>query len=287
MAWGDNVFSGFRIPLGGLAGNRYLDGIERRGWLDLWRAPVLDAVEEGGIEARWFGPIQATIVAGLPHAPLLNLILGAAEQGAVGDGHLEAAIEWVESHGVACRIPVASDGPEAGAAEDLLNRRGYQRTERLVRFVRDTSPPRFSEPSGIEVDEVPEFMEGFNEYLADGFGLDATASAFFDCLPERESWRSYVAIGDRGRGIGVATMMVDFRVAMLGFTATNASERGKGGHLALLARSIRDAAATGCQVIFTDAEEPIADPRGAPAAVRNLRRAGFRESAVRPIWRPS
>lgn len=286
MAWGDNVFSGFQAPLSGLAGNRYLDGVERRGWLDLWRAPVLDAVEEGGIEARWFGPIQATIVAGLPQAPLLNLVLGAAVRGAVRDGHLEAAIEWVESHEVDCRIPVATDGPEAGAAEDFLNRRGYRRTERLVRFVRDTSPPRFAHPAGIEVDEVPEFMEGFSEYLAEGFDLDSIAGAFFDCLPERDSWRTYVAIGDHGYGIGAATMMVDFGVTMLGFTATNAPERGKGGHLALLARSIRDAAAAGCQVIFTDAEEPFHEAPGESPAARNLTRAGFRESVARPIWRP-
>jgi GNAT superfamily N-acetyltransferase len=287
VAWGDNVFSGFCAPLSGLARNRHLEGVERRGWLDLWRAPVLDAVEEGGIEARWFGPIQATIVAGLPDTPLLNLILGAAEQGAVKDGHLEAAVEWAESHGVDCRIPVATEGPEAGAAEDLLNRRGYRRTERLVRFVRDASPPRFFEPAGIEVDEVPEFMEGFSDYLADGFGLNLIAGTFFDCLPERERWRSYVAIGEHGFGIGAATMMVDFGIAMLGFTATNPSERGKGGHLALLARSIRDAAAARCQMIFTDAEEQLGDPPGHSAAARNLVRAGFREATVRPIWRPS
>jgi GNAT superfamily N-acetyltransferase len=287
VAWGDNGFSGFQAPLSGLAGNRYLEGVERRGWLDLWRAPVLDAVEEGGIEARWFGPIQATIVAGLPEAPLLNLILGAAEHGAVKEGHLEAAIEWAESHGVDCRIPVSTDGPEAGAAEDFLNRRGYRRTERLVRFVRDTSPPHFTEPPGIEVDEVPEFMEGFSEYLAEGFGLDLIAGAFFDCLPERERWRSYVAIGDRGYGIGAATMMVDCGVAMLGFVATNAPERGKGGHTALLRRCIRDAAAAGCRIIFTDAEEPIGDAPGTSPAARNLARAGFRESTARPIWRPA
>jgi GNAT superfamily N-acetyltransferase len=287
VAWGDNVFSGFHAPLSGLAGNRYLEGVERRGWLDLWRAPVLDAVEEGGIEARWFGPIQATIVAGLPEAPLLNLILGAAENGAVKDGHLEAVIEWAESHGIDCRIPVATDAPEAGAAEDFLNRRGYRRSQRLVRFVRDASPPRFPDPPGIEVDEVPEFTEGFSEYLSEGFGLALVAGAFFDCLPERDRWRSYVAIGEHGYGIGAATMMVDFGVAMLGFAATSPQERGKGGHLALLRRCIRDAGATGCQVVFTDVEEPIAEPVGESPAARNLGRAGFIGAAVRPIWRPA
>lgn len=287
MGWGDDGFSGFDASLGGFVGSRYLEGVERRFWLDLWRAPVIDAVEEGGIEARRYGPVQATLVAALPDTPLLNVVLGAAERGAVSEGHLEAAVEWAESRDLACRIPVAVDQPEAGAAEDFLNRRGYRRTESLVRYVRETSPPRFSEPPGIEVDEVPEFMEGFSEYISEGFGLGDMAGALFDCLPERHAWRSYVAIGEHGYGIGAATMMVDFRVAMLGFAATNPSERRKGGNLALLRRCIHDASRTGCHMLVADAEEPIARTDGPSPAARNLLRAGFRATAVRPIWRPA
>ncbi|HEX9968021.1 MAG TPA: hypothetical protein VGB06_08735 [Solirubrobacterales bacterium] len=287
MGWGDDGFSGFDASLGGFVGSRYLEGIERRFWLDLWRAPVLDAVEEGGIEARRYGPVQATLVGALPDTPLLNMVLGAAEAGAVSKGHLEAAVEWAESRDLACRIPVAVDQPEAGAAEDFLNRRGYQRTESLVRYVRESSPPRFSEPPGIEVDEVPEFMEGFSRYLSDGLGLDHMAGPLFDCLPGRESWRSYVAIGEHDTGIGAATMMVDFRVAMLGFAATNPSERRKGANLALLGRCIRDAAGSGCHTLVADVEEPITRPAGPSSAARNLLRAGFRATAVRPIWRPA
>lgn len=286
MGWGDESFGGFDASLGGFVGSRYLEGIERRFWLDLWRAPVIDAVEEGGIEARRYGPVQATLVAGLPDTPLLNLILGAAEPGAVSGGHLEAAVEWAESRDTDCRIPVSIEQPESGAAEDLLNRRGYRRTEYLARYVRETSPPRFSEPPGIEVDAVSEFMEGFGEYLSEGFGLDLIAGSFFDCLPGRESWRSYVAIGEHGYGIGAATMMVDYGVAMLGFAATDPSERGKGGHLALIRHSIRDAAEAGCHVVFADTEESPAND-GPSAAARNLVRAGFRRAAVRPVWRPA
>lgn len=287
VGWGDDAFSGFDASLGGFVGSRYLEGIERRFWLDLWRAPVIDAIEEGGIEARRYGPVQATLVAGLPDTPLLNVVLGAAEAGAVSGGHLEAAVEWAESRGVDFRIPIAVDQPEAGAAEDFLNRRGYRRTESLSRFVRETSPPRFGEPPGIEVDEVPEFMEGFSDYLAEGLELELMAGTFFDCLPERDSWRSYVAIGEHGYGIGAATMMVDCGVAALGFMATNPSDRRKGGHLALLRRSIEDAAKLRCHTVFTDVEEPL-DGRAAPSpAARNLVRAGFRRTSVRPIWRPA
>lgn len=287
MSWGDDAFSGFDGSLGGFVGSRYLEGVERRFWLDLWRAPVLDAIEEGGIEARRYGPIQATLVAGLPDTPLLNVLLGASEAGAVSGGHLEAAVGWAESRGVDCRIPIAVDRPEAGAAEDFLNRRGYRRTESLDRYVRETSPPRFSEPAGIEVDDVPEFMEGFGEYLSEGFGQDLMAGCLFDCLPERDRWRSYVAIGDQGHGIGAATMMIDFGVAMLGFAATDPSERRKGGNLALLRRCIRDAAEAGCHTLFADTEESLRDPSGRSQAARNLVRAGFRRTVTRPIWRPA
>ena len=68
-----------------------LDEVERLFWSDIWNTAVPDAVEEQGIALARFGPIQAMVVAGLPDAPVLNLVLGAAEPGTVDEGHLTAA----------------------------------------------------------------------------------------------------------------------------------------------------------------------------------------------------
>jgi hypothetical protein len=131
-------FDGFDLSLRGATGPAILDAVERDFWLDLWRAPVLDAVAEQGIETRWYGPLQATVVAALPETPMLNLLLGAAEPDAVGEGHLAQALEWVDSLGVDCRLPAipsstrshlmlvggpSADEEEAGSAGVALGER--------------------------------------------------------------------------------------------------------------------------------------------------------------------
>ncbi len=132
-------FDGFDLNPRGATGAAILDAVERDFWLDLWRAPVLDAVAVDGIETRWYGPLQATVVAALPEGPLLNLLLSAAEPGAATEGHLAQALEWIDSLGLDCRVPIDPERPEAGAAEELLNQWGYAPTESQMRFSRNAA----------------------------------------------------------------------------------------------------------------------------------------------------
>jgi hypothetical protein len=263
-----------------------LDAFERRFWLDLWRAPVLDAVEEQGIEARWYGPVQLTVVAGMPREPLLNLVLGAAEPGAVEEGHLEEALEWAESQDLDFRVPVTLGRSESAAAEDLLNQRGYIRADGLLRFARPTSSSSLFKPPEIEVIEVEEFTEGFSDYPGEGFDLSLTAWSFFDCLPGRDGWRCYVALDRHGRPVAGASMTLHMGVAQLAFAATRVPARGQGCHMALLYRRIRDAFDAGCHTVFAEIEEPLDQLDRPSAGVRNLVRAGFERVEVRPVWTP-
>jgi hypothetical protein len=268
-----------------LVGPGMLYTLERHFWLELWRAPVVDAIDEHGIETRRYGPVQVTVAPNVPQTPLLNLVLGAAEPDAVRDGHLAEALDWVESLGIDCRIPIRPEFEESGAAEDHLNQRGYRRTASLAKYVRDASPPDFPEPPGIEVVEFTEETEGFSDYFVEGLGLESAAFCFFDGLPGRRPWRCYVAIDESEYGTGAAMMMLHHEVAQLGFAAVNESARGGGSHMALLRRRILDAAAARCQLLFADVEEPV-DGAGLSPAAANLERAGFRLAAVRPVWRP-
>ena len=285
MAW-EADFGGFECGRDEVAGPVLLDALERRLWLDLWRSPVLDAVEEQRIETRWYGPVQATVVAGLPHEPLLNLVLGAADPGAAEEGRLEQALDWAESLGLDFRVPVTLERSESAAAEDLLNQRGYQRSDGLLRFTRSAELPAFSKPPAIEVVEVEEFTEGFSGYPGEGFDLDLMAWCFFDCLPERDRWRCYVALDRHGRPVAGASMMLNLGVAHLAFAGTNRAARGQGCHLALLQRRVRDAIDAGCQALVAEVEEPLDRLDRPSAAVRNLIRAGFERVDVRPVWRP-
>ncbi len=269
-----------------LAGPGRLYGLERHFWLDLWRVPVLEAVEGEGIEMRHYGPIRAFGIAKEPRTPLFNLILGATAPGTVADGHLASALDWTESLGLDCRIPVRPEFGEPDAVEDHLNRRGYRHTAYLATFVRGGQPPDFPEPLGIEVEEIVEEGEGFSYFLSNGDHFWA-GNGFVDGLPGRRDWRSYIAIdAEKDEGIGAATMMLHHRVAQMGFVSTCESARGKGGHLALLRRRIVDALAAGARELFAVTEESLDFPDSVSPPARNLVRAGFSLAAARSVWRP-
>jgi hypothetical protein len=271
--------------LAGPSDPRRLEMLDRHLWLELWRAPVIEAVEEMGIETRLYGPVIALAVADMPASPLLNLVLGGGERGTVSEGHLSRALEWMDSLGVEYRVAVQPKAPQGEAAEELLDDRGHARRGSLARFARPSGPPGFDLPPEIEVVEVTEFTEGFGEFTGDGFGLDLRGQGFFDNLPGRPSWRSYVALDERERPIASATMMGHFEVTQLGFAATREEDRGKGAHTALLHRRIADIAVAGhARTIFAETEEPLDHDDGPSTGARNLVRAGFGQVSVRSVW---
>lgn len=288
MTWmareGDDVERILQMIADNLAGPGWLYGMERHFWLDLWRVPVFEAVEEDGIEARHYGPVRAFVIAGAPREPMFNLVLGATAPGAITDGHLPEALDWTESLGLDCRVPVRPDFGEPAAVEEHLNQRGYRRTAFLAMFVRGGDPPDFPQPPGIEVEEITEEIEGFDDIFADG-DLFWTGSSFFPGLPGRREWRSYIAFDDDG-ALGAATMMQHFEVSQLGFAATYESSRCKGTHMALLRRRIVDAIAARSRRLFAVTEEPLDYPESSTIAARNLVRAGFWLDTQRTVWRP-
>jgi hypothetical protein len=272
---------------GGLLGPGRLYDLERELWHDLWCVPVLDAVEGDGIETRSYGPVRAFTVAAAPRAALLNLLLGAADPGAVAEGHLDAALEWTESLGVECRIPIPPDTGESAAAEDRLNHRGYRRAATDAMLVRDDSPLELPPPPGIEVDEHTEEGEGFSTHVSRGYGMEWTGHGFFIALPARHRWRTYVAVdAEREIGIGAAATMRHHQVAQLGFASTVEDERGRGVHAALIRRRLEDALAAGARRVFAIVEEPLELPEADSPAARNLLRAGFAPAATRTVWKP-
>jgi GNAT superfamily N-acetyltransferase len=117
---------------------------------------------------------------------------------------------------------------------------------------------------------------------ATGFGLPAWAAAFFAALPGRQGWRCYVVRLD-GEPQACAAMLVDGPVAEFGVAATLEPARGRGCQLALLHRRIRDAAAAGCETLFVETGERVAERPS--SSYRNVLRAGFEEAYLRPNWR--
>jgi hypothetical protein len=259
-----------------------LDLAERRFWRDIWQSVPAETAARHGVELRDFGPVQASVVTALPGVGMMNLVLGATAPGAVAEGHLAAAADWMRSLGVDSYVPVTPGLPDAEAATAWLRGNGFSPAYAWMKFVRDPHPPRLAEPGGVEVAELAgPGQEPFGMIAATGFALPAWASAFFTGLPGRSGWRCYIASVD-GEAQACAAMHVHDRIAEFGIAATLEPARGRGCQLALLRRRIVDAIEAGCDTLFVETGERI--PNRPSASYRNILRAGFKEAYLRPNW---
>ncbi|HEU5062436.1 MAG TPA: GNAT family N-acetyltransferase [Solirubrobacterales bacterium] len=257
-----------------------LDRAERRFWRDVWASVPGEVAKEHGVELRKFGPIQASIATDLPEVGMLNLLLGAADDG--GAESLAAAAAWAEARGVSPYVPVTPGLPGSIATESWLRENGFKPAYAWMKFVRGPHPPRFPAPQGVEVVELsaPD-QEPFGTIAAIGFGLPAWAGEFFAHLPGRDGWRCYVA-KVAGEAVGCAAMLIEDGVAEFGVAATLEQARGRGCQTALLHRRICDAAAAGCHTLFVETGERV--PGRPSASYRNILKAGFEEAYLRPNW---
>jgi hypothetical protein len=261
-----------------------LDSVELHLWGDIWDAAPEAVAGAHGVELRRFGPVQVTAIADLPRAGWLNLVLGATAPGAVAEGSLEEAATWADSLGIDYYVPVTPGLPDSAAAEQWLERNGYERGYAWMKFVRDSAPPpEIPEPAGVEIAALPAGDGGdFGAIVAAGFGLPAWAGSLFAALPGRAGWHCYVASVD-GSPAACAAMLADDGVAEFGLAATLEHARGRGCQLGLLRRRIVDAAAAGCDTLFVETGERVPDrPAG---SYRNILRVGFEEAYLRPNWR--
>lgn len=241
---------------------------------DMWGTVCDDAVMECGIAEACFGPVQVTVFEALPDDPSLNLILGAAEPGAVSEGHLADAIAWADEFDVAYRVAVARDRPGTADAEGYLNRLGFEQGRGIWKYIRDTSWPSLSGDPAITVWEIAEEAAGETMAVdaAPAAGLPSMAGSLLFALPVHERWRTYTAeLEDRIVSFG--SMLIDGGVAYVGLDGTVCEYRGRGCNQVLLRKRILDAREAGCGTIFAQLEE--GETEGIAAAGRNLLRAGF------------
>jgi hypothetical protein len=261
-----------------------LERVAQRFRRDMWKSVVAEAVTESGVEVARFGPVQATAFGDLPEVHSLNQIQGAAEPGAVEDGHLAEAVEWMRAREVDYRVPVAESRPGVGDAEAWLSERGYERGGGWIKMVRDATPPDLPENPGIVIFELGEEEgdgEGLSAIAAEALDLPVTAGTLFFSLPQTEQWRCYTAaLGEEV--VATGSMLVQDGVAQLGPGTTLKHARGRGCNTALLRRRILDAIQAGCETLFVELGER--EPNKLSATYRNLHRAGFEEAYQSRNW---
>lgn len=258
-----------------------MESISKRFRRDMWAMAPEDAVIESGVEIRTFGPVQATVFAELCEVPRVNTIQGAAEPGAVVEGHLAAAIEWMRAREVDFRVHVAQDRPGAAEAEEWLAQRGFERGEGWGRLVRDISLP-LADPPDIEILELSLGEgEGMDLIASEGLGLPHIAGLLFYDLPGLVGWRCFVALcGDEVVACG--SMLIHEGIAELGVDATMEHARGRGCNQALIHRRLVEAREAGCHAVFAE----LGDCElGCSGTIRhNLLRAGFEEACGSRNW---
>lgn len=244
---------------------------------DMWQTVCEDAVLECGIEQATFGPVQVTVFQALGHDPMLNTVLGAAEAGAVRDGHLERAIEWADSFDVDYRVPISRDLPEMSLAESWLNWNGFEQGSGLVRYVRDAAMPQLPGVPGVKVWEIADEDEGLaaeTMVFSAGpvVGLPSIASILLFALPAQRHWRTYTAEVD-GRIAGFGSMLIRGHIAVIGLDGTEEGYRCRGCNQALLRQRLVDAVEAGCDTVFAEVGECVENDHG--PIIRNLVQAGF------------
>jgi len=242
---------------------------------DMWGTVCEDAVMECGIAEACFGPVQVTVFEALPEVPSLNLILGAAEPGAVEDGHLARAIAWADEFDVCYRIPVARGRPGSTVAEDQLNRLGFEQGRGARKYVRDASLPGLSGNPAITVWDIGgEDAAGETMVMAaaPAMGIPEQAAMLLFELPFHEHWRTFTAELE-GEIVSFGSMLIDGPVARIGLEGTVEYARGRGCNQVLLRKRILAAIEAGCHTIFTELDE--GESEGHAIAGRNLLRAGF------------
>ncbi len=253
---------------------------------DMWKSVVAEAVTESGVEVATFGPVQATAFGDLPEIYGLNQVQGAAEPGAVEEGHLSRATEWMRAREVDYRVPVAESRPGAAEAEAWLTERGYERGGGWIKLIREPTPPDWPEDPCVTIYELGEDEtdgEGMSTIISEALDLPVTAGTLFFSLPQEEQWRCYTAaLGPEDPIVATASTLIVDGVAQLGPGMTLEEARGHGCNTALLHRRLVDAVEAGCRTIFVELGE--SDPDSLSGTYRRLCRAGFEEAYQSRNW---
>jgi len=258
-------------------------GIERaqqRFRRDIWNCAPDDAVQDMDVRSRRFGPVLATAFSALPRNKALNVIQGAAEPGAIDDGHLAEAAEWMRSREVEYAVLVTSGRPGSEPARQWLQERGYEPGPVLSNQVGAAGAVKGPDAVGIEVRLMPaEEDEGLTYLLTEGLGLPDMVGILFFCLPCLPNWRCYSALLE-GQPAACGSMLLEGGIAILGLDATLSRARRRGCHRALLRRRLRDAAEGGCDIVVATAPS---DPGSSPL-LHSLQSLGFTEASQTVAW---
>jgi GNAT superfamily N-acetyltransferase len=167
---------------------------------------------------------------------------------------------------------------------DGLAEHGYTPGYAWMKFARAADADA-SAPTDLAIEQVgPQGGIDFARPVRIGFGMPELMEGWLRELPGRPGWTCLVAY-DGEHAVGAGALFVDGDHAWCGLGATLPEARGRGAQSAILQRRIALAAQHGATTVTTETGVRIAShPPRPDQSYRNILRAGFEETYVRPNW---
>jgi GNAT superfamily N-acetyltransferase len=137
-------------------------------------------------------------------------------------------------------------------------------------------------PTDLDIRQIDSTQaQLFAATTAAGFGMSPSMATWLREIVGRAGWHCYVSYAGT-EAAGAGALFVNGNYAWIGMGATRPELRRRGGHRALLARRVADAARHGARIVVTETGVPQTD-QPAPS-YQNIRRLGFSVAYVRPNW---
>jgi hypothetical protein len=213
-----------------------------------------------------------------PDSAMLNRVTGLGTSQPATEAAVDRILEAMR--GVRYFVAV-SPLAEPKALEGWLAERGLTRGWGWMQFSRGVEELA-GVPTDLRVLRIgPERGKDFAKVVLQAFELPYGLLDWLAGLPATKGWSVWLAL-DGDQAVASGALFVEGSIGYLGFGATLATHRGRGGQGALLAARIRGAAELGAHHVVTETGERVPDRPS--SSYRNILRAGFCEEFVVSNW---
>lgn len=257
-----------------------LEHAEVKAWTTFYQNATPAGIAASGLGSRSFGAAIALWMSKVDDVGF-NRVIGLGLDGPPDTKAIEELVSTYERAMVPRFLvqlaPLVTLGPTLDAVTEL----GFARLDNWVRLVRDVASPG-PVPTHLRVEVIePDRAALFAETVCAGFGMGKEITPLVEGIVGLGGWHCYLAY-DGDRPVASAVMVVDNRIAWLGFASTLPEARGQGAQSSLIARRILDARTAGCEYCCAETDEQT--PERLAPSYRNVMRAGFEVGYLRPNY---
>ncbi len=248
-------------------------------WESVWNAATPAVAKTLGLSKERAGGVLALQASRVPWW-FFNRVIGLGINEPADLSWLENRLDRYADAGMPYGVSLC-DGAHPANIASRLEAKGLRKSTALAKMMRSTAD---LPGAGIEnaIREVGvEDARLFAEVATRGYGVPASMTGLFECLPGRPGWRFYLSY-DAGEPAGTGGVFVEDDVAWIGFGSTVPERRGKGLHRAMMLHRMHVAADLGCRWLVTETDRPSG---GEPApSFHNMVGLGFEQVYDRPNY---